>query len=1227
MEGARISLPNEEVTLVGFQVGQAGGPAIRWGEVTARFELAELLRGNIRIIDFQVKDARVDLAQLRASRWRPPDRAVAIPELRKLNIDIGNVVLRDLEFIGLSERVGQKVKLRSLSVGSLSHLEAGARVAFQLEGALGDGSLRLAGQARMVEDLPLIEGRYELGALELKGFGQLLGLVTPKSVAGKVDGNGTFSLEVRQSEATVAVDLSGSARIDGLELDSGETRITRTTAEWNGDAQVYWPVSGGPPRFSARGSVSLPTLEAARRTSAARYGILGRGLLWNGEIRHGSEFETDGRLSGDLLRIDAGREGKRQLEIELSRLSASSRYRSDRGGYAFETGKLSAEKANLTQAQDAGRHSLVAFRLVLEKARLGSDGHYIERLEAESAEAAVIEGAAIEPSRSARLISLGASKIEISTGGRVLIDRLEIERAGVDLHELSIDLSQARARSVEAGAEAPFEAAAISASSLRQKSGVFETWGSNLRFSSAGISPSGGFYSTQAAAESLSQTKAGDSLWQAGGVHAARLVIGSRQIEAGTLSAGRFAYGKFDQDSIEIERGEGAGFSIRYGSGIDAATVKLGSMRYRSGQIAVLEFAAAELKAPEINFQGELSARDFDADSLRYMDADANVSVFERPRLGGLSGQLSTGIRIDAARAARLVHDAAAGADYGATELELSRVELSAAGEASAVAARLNSLEVTLADDNRLTMKDVAAAHPARNAGGKFTADSGRVRMLIYNLPGARIFKLLEIDIGAINSDENDDHRISSFSAASAEAYDSAAGKLAIGAVQIAAIRISADQGVRADLASANAVSLAGSDADPSAAFSSGRIDVGALILQPGTRLHIGNILLDGAVLTMGFNNDGELALPELPFFSAERNAFGSLSIERIETRQPARFGFFDRSTAPPFDAVMFPLRARLENFHSRDPARRAEFTLDGSMGESSNLKASGQFSIQRDGFNLELSGKLVATELKWLGTYLAKHAKHAIRSGRGDAAFEVALRRQKLSATVRFVFAKVRFEPDKDSASAEGQNREQLPLKHAFAMLEDKDGVVKLTAPFSGSFDDPGFKFSDGLVQAVLKSVRSTAMLTFKPLGLLTGVLGPSQGPEFGPVAFDPGEQGFDADGLAHLDTLARALKTHPRIEVGICGRAVSADRIRIEQRQSQMPAGTKPLADEEASGPERVKFLLQKLARQRASNVRRYLTENNRIRNQRLLSCEAKVESAPGRLPRVDLPVRVGK
>ncbi len=1225
VDGARVSLTNERVTLVGFQVGQAGGPAIRWGEVTARVDVAELLKGNIRIIDFQVKDARVDLAQLQASEWKPPDRAAAIPELKKLKIDVGNVVLRDLEFIGLSDRVGQKVELRSLSLGSLSHLEAGARVAFQMEGVAGDGSLRLAGQARMVDNLPVFEGRYELAALDLKGFGHLFGLATPRSVGGKVDGSGTFGLSYLQGDGVVHADLSGSARVDGLELDSGETSMTKTTVEWNGDAEVFWPVAGGRPRLIGRGSLISPTLEAARRTTAAPYGILVRGLRWSGEIRHGSEFEIDGALDGDLLRIDTGREGEPRLELELSRLSANSRYQSGRGWYEFETDKLTAESAKLFQPQDRGRQSLVAFKLLLERVRLSVDGYHVGRLKAESAEATVDEHSKAKASRSARFISLDASGIEISAGSGIRIKQLETEQAGFDFHEVSINLSKARGQGIAAGAEAQFEFETLSASSLRQITGMFETWGSTLQFSRAGISASGEFYSDEAAAESLSQTMSGDPIWEASSVHAARLSIGSRQIETGKLSSGRFAYGKFGGDLIEIERGEGVDFSIQYGSGIDAGAVKLGSMHYRSGQLAVLEFAESELKDPGITFQGELSAERVDADQARYLDADGDVSLFEMLKLGKLSGRISTGIHIDAAHAQRLFHDSAVGADYDAAGLDFSRLQFSDQGEASSVAGRLDSLDVALSDGVQLTLEDVAAAHPALNAVGIFAADGGRARTLSYSMPRNRILKILNVEVGAVDGDENDGHRISSVSAASATASDPEAGsEIETGSLRIAAIRISADRGVRADQASADEVSVTSLERNPSAAFSSARIVLNALALEKGELTRVGEVHLDAAALTMGLGDDGEFVLPELPFFSGDHESSVSFILERLETRQPARLSFFDRSTSPPFEAVIFPLQARLENFHSNDTGRRAKFMLDGRIDEFSNLKASGVFSTERDGLNLEVSGKVAAFELNRLNMYASKHAKRAVRSGHGDAEFDVAVRGRKLSGNIRFVFSKVKFERSKSLSASEGENQAELSLQNSFAMLKDKDGVVRLTVPLSGSLDDPRFNFSDGLVQALIKTVRNTVMLTFKPLGLLVGaagLVGSPEGLEFSPVAFDPGEPTLSGQGLAHLDALARELKKHPGVEVRICGRAVSADRIRIEQRRSE----GQPQSAQDRSGSESVDFVLQNLAQQRASTVRRYLEQKKQVTPGRLLNCEASVEPTPGRLPRVDLPVRV--
>lgn len=1229
VEGARVSLANERVTLVGFQVGRAGGPAIRWGEVTARVDMTELLKGNIRIIDFQVKDARVDLAQLQASEWKPPDRAAAIPDLRKLNIDIGEVVLRDLEFIGLSELIGRKVELRSLSVGSLSHLEAGARVAFHLEGLVGKGSLRLAGQARMVENLPVFEGRFELSALDLRGFGRLLGLAEPTSVGGTADGDGTFGLAYVQGEGAVRADLSGSAGFDGLELDAGGTRITRTTAQWNGDAEVFWPVAGGPPRFISRGSVTSSALEAAQGSTTAPYGILVRGFQWSGEIRHASELETEGRLSGDLLRIDTGREGESRLEMELSRFSTDCRYRSGGDRYEFEAGKLTAETAKVAQALDRGLHSLVAHRVVLEKVRLGSAGHHIGSLETESVEATETETAEVTASRSARLISLIASGIEIRAGQGTLIDQLEVEHAGFDSHEVSIDLGRARARSVETGVEAPFKARALTAASLRQGNGVVETWGSNLSFSSAAVSASGEVFSDVAVAESLSQAISGDPLWEASAVHAQRLSIGSRRIEASNLGTDRFAYGRFGETLIEIESGEGSNFSVQYDMGIDAGTVKLGSMRYRSGGSGLLEFALAELNETEITFQGGLSAKRIDADSARYTDANAGVLLVEALKLGELSGRFPDGLRIDAAHAARVVHDRAAGADYEATGLELSRIELSGASETSAVAGRLDSLEAALTDGARLILQDVAVAHPAGNAAGKLAADGGRVRIFSYSTPDERILQFLNIEIGAVGGNDNDGYRVGSLSASGATASDAVVkAELETGAIQVGAATISARSGLRADLVSANEVSLAEFDGKPSATFGGGRISLSTVAFEKGESVRLGEILLDDASLTLGLDDQGEFVLPALPFFSRDGEPSVGFIIERLETRTPARLSFFDSSTAPPFEAVISPLRARLENYDGNDPGQRAKFMLEGRMDELSHLKATGEFSIERDALNLEVSGKVSAFELNRLNMYAAKHSKGAIRSGRGDAAFDIEIRGRKLSGTIRFVFSKVKFERAEASSPTDGESRAELSLQNSFAMLKDKDGIVRLTVPLSGSLDDPRFDFSDGLVQALVKTLRSTVTLTFKPLGLLVGaagLVGASQELEFSPVAFDPGEWTLSGEGLAHLDALARELERHPAVKVRICGRAVSADRIRIEQGDRRVPSGEQPPADQKASRPADVNLRLADLAEQRASAVRRYLEESKRIARERLMGCEARVESTPGRLPRVDLPVRV--
>ncbi len=1229
VEGARVNLMNEQVTLVGFQVGQAGGPAIRWGEVTARVDMAELLKGNIRIIDFEVKDAKVDLAQLRASKWVPPESATAIPDLDKLNVDIGNVVLRDLEFIGLSEQVGQKVRLQSLSVGSLSHLEAGERVAFQLDGVIGNASLRLAGLARMAENLPAFDGRYELGGLDLKGFGHLFGLATPGSIGGRVDGDGTFDLTYLQGEGVIRANLSGSARVVGLELDSAQTRVTRTTAEWNGDSQVFWPVAGEPPRLTARGSFISPSLEAARETSGAPVGILLAGLQWNGELRHGSQLAIEGMLSGDLLRINSGHEGEARFRMELSHVSADSKYGSGRGWYEFNAAKLSAERADLSQALDGGSRSATASRLLLENLVFGGDSNVIGRLEVESAEATMTRSAAVEPSHSLKFIRLGATGIEMNASGGARIGEVEAAQTKIDFEKGSVELSKARSQNVKISTDTPFGAETLSVSSLRQQTGDFDTRGSDLLFSGASLSASGEVFSDEAAAASLSQTKTGDSLWEANTVQASGLSIGPERIESGKLRAGHFAYGKAEGDPIEIDRGEATEFLIQYDAGIDAGRLTADALRYRSGRIAALELEQADLNAPGITFNAELSAKHLDATRARYVDPDANVSVLDSLNLGEISGDIATGLRIDGALAKRLSLDRAAGADYHATGLEFGRMEFSTAGNASSSAGRLATLEVELSEGARLTLEDVAAVNPVRVASGIFAADSGSVGKLSYSMPGERVLNIIAIDVGAIEGAEANGHRIKSLSAVSAQASDPAAyAKLLVGALEIEEIKIEAAGGVQVERVSAMAVSLNGFEGDPAASFSSAGVRLNGPDLKPGERLSLGDVVLDHVDFTMGLDDQGEFLLPVIPFLSGDQESPVGLAIRRLETRQAARMEFFDRSTSPPFKIAISPIQARLENFHSSDPGYRTRFTLEGSVDEFSTVKASGEFSLERDGLDLGISGKISAFELNRLNMYAAKYAKRAIRSGRGDAAFDIAVRSRKLSGNIQFVFSKVIFEPTVASTVVEEQNPEELSLQNSFAMLKDQNGIVRLTVPLSGSLDDPKFDFSDGLVQAIIKALRSTVMLTFKPLGLLvtaTGLITGSEGLEFNPLAFGPGEETLSGEGLAHLDTLARELKSHPGVEMRICGRAVSADRISIEQRRRQPLATTQAGTGQEAANLASVDEVLAKLAEARASAVRRYLQENKQIAPERLLECAAKVETTPGRLPRVDLRIRV--
>jgi outer membrane protein OmpA-like peptidoglycan-associated protein len=113
------------------------------------------------------------------------------------------------------------------------------------------------------------------------------------------------------------------------------------------------------------------------------------------------------------------------------------------------------------------------------------------------------------------------------------------------------------------------------------------------------------------------------------------------------------------------------------------------------------------------------------------------------------------------------------------------------------------------------------------------------------------------------------------------------------------------------------------------------------------------------------------------------------------------------------------------------------------------------------------------------------------------------------------------------------------LPVKLAVALLADRNGVIDINLPISGSLNDP--QFSIGAVVWKIFTNLVTKALT-APFSLLANAFSGSQSEDHSTVNFAPGSSALAAEVAQGLDKIAQALADRPALHVTVVGTASPA-------------------------------------------------------------------------------------
>ena len=281
---------------------------------------------------------------------------------------------------------------------------------------------------------------------------------------------------------------------------------------------------------------------------------------------------------------------------------------------------------------------------------------------------------------------------------------------------------------------------------------------------------------------------------------------------------------------------------------------------------------------------------------------------------------------------------------------------------------------------------------------------------------------------------------------------------------------------------------------------------------------------------------------------------------------------FSDHFIRPNYSANLSELNGRLSAFSSVEasvtaqgaasPAvQMADLELRGRAEGTAPLEILGKLNPLAKPLALDLKAKVRELELPPLSPYSVKYAGHGIERGKMsvDLAYVVQPNGQ-LEARNNIVLNQLKFGDKVEGAP------NSLPVKLAVALLADRNGVIDINLPVSGSLNDPQFSLGSIIFKVIVNLIVKAVLA---PFSLLASAFG-GGGEELSQVAFAAGSAVLPEAAKATLDKVAKALIDRPAMKMTVVGTAsLEVEReaykqeklktlLQAEKRRVQVGAGS---------------------------------------------------------------------
>jgi Domain of Unknown Function (DUF748) len=233
---------------------------------------------------------------------------------------------------------------------------------------------------------------------------------------------------------------------------------------------------------------------------------------------------------------------------------------------------------------------------------------------------------------------------------------------------------------------------------------------------------------------------------------------------------------------------------------------------------------------------------------------------------------------------------------------------------------------------------------------------------------------------------------------------------------------------------------------------------------------------------------------------------------------------FTDLSITPNFSAGIKSLEGSITGLSS-SPDSRAKVDLHGKVDEFSPVSIAGEVNLLSATTYTDLTMSFKDINLSIFNPYSGKFAGYNITKGQLTADMHYKVVKRQLDAQHRIRIDQLEF-GDKTAS----KDAVSLPVKLAVALLKDRNGLIDLPLPVTGSLDDPHFRVWPIIWKVLVNIVEKAVTAPFALLGSLFG-----GGPDLQFIDFKPGSSTLDAAGTEKMKSIVKALKERPQIKIEV--------------------------------------------------------------------------------------------